>query len=927
MSFSLVLRILCAGCFLCASVSGLPAQNGLSTDVIDGQIHRFSSNGPQDSLMYYSNRKASIARQADDLATWGWVQYDLQDYFAGNNARELQHLNDALKNRWRTPGNAQEWEPFLYLQAGRGWLLSQTGQIWQAVQDYESAGQLYERFRYPDFEAVEMIYKPLGNHYTRLGDNEKALAVFQKALTAGGDPETRAGLYCNIGIAHWNQGAFTTAEVQLNLGLALKSISAAKRGLLLSALAQVQLDKGQAGPAYRTAREALRVFDGGGNPDGQVRAYRARTRRTAGEAAAASGHPEEAKRLLLLARKEAIAAFGAHSRDVGKTNIALSNLSLQQHNPFPALDYANAALNAVLPGFRPHRPEDNPDKSLFYEENVIFEALQAKAAAAQLLFEQHGDLRYLEIGLGCHDLAWQAETDLRKVFQYSSSKLTLQQETRTRDESAIHLARMLYEKTGKQGYLEKAFEIAERSKASLLLDALQENRIRRRLAGSDPRFDQVALLRRSLMYYQRNLILDPENDAVAQWRAEADALTGQIAVVERAMAADYSEPGNSTAAAKPGAPDCMAEGEILLEYFAGEQFIDVFVRQRGSQDIWKRIPRDVRLDTLAHNFLAFFSDANAMLNAPVSYLETAYALWQIIVPPEAAQARKLLIVPDGFLCFIPFEALVTSAGNDRRSLRNAGYLIRTQEVRYAWSLATLSSQHALVSAARGYFLAFAPGFAKGERGLAPLTGSEWYPASVGDAQVLEGSNADLDHFLREGSGYRILHFSTHAFADSVPRIELYDQPMLLSDIYALPLHADLVVLSACQTGLGRFQKGEGVMSLARAFAQSGAACTLSSLWAVNDLNTARLLRQFYENMERGEALGEALRRAKLDYLEDRQVNATFQTPFFWAGFTLVGDDRPIEGKGAVRAMYWLVVVLLLAVVFFILHQNSAQKRS
>ncbi|MBK8194413.1 MAG: CHAT domain-containing protein [Lewinellaceae bacterium] len=927
MSFSLVLRILCAGCFLCASVSGLPAQNGLSTDVIDGQIHRFSSNGPQDSLMYYSNRKASIARQADDLATWGWVQYDLQDYFAGNNARELQHLNDALKNRWRTPGNAQEWEPFLYLQAGRGWLLSQTGQIWQAVQDYESAGQLYERFRYPDFEAVEMIYKPLGNHYTRLGDNEKALAVFQKALTAGGDPETRAGLYCNIGIAHWNQGDFTTAEVQLNLGLALKGISAAKRGLLLSALAQVQLDKGQAGPAYRTAREVLRVFDGGGNPDGQVRAYRARTRRTAGEAAAASGHPEEAKRLLLLARKEAIAAFGAHSRDVGKTNIALSNLSLQQHNPFPALDYANAALTAVLPGFRPHRPEDNPDKSLFYEENVIFEALQAKAAAAQLLFEQHGDLRYLEIGLGCHDLAWQAETDLRKVFQYSSSKLTLQQETRTRDESAIHLARMLYEKTGKQGYLEKAFEIAERSKASLLLDALQENRIRRRLAGSDPRFDQVALLRRSLMYYQRNLILDPENDAVAQWRAEADALTGQIAVVERAMAADYSEPGNSTAAAKPGAPDCMAEGEILLEYFAGEQFIDVFVRQRGSQDIWKRIPRDVRLDTLAHNFLAFFSDANAMLNAPVSYLETAYALWQIIVPPEAAQARKLLIVPDGFLCFIPFEALVTGAGNDRRSLRNAGYLIRTQEVRYAWSLATLSSQHALVSAARGYFLAFAPGFAKGERGLAPLTGSEWYPASVGNAQVLEGSNADLDHFLREGGGYRILHFSTHAFADSVPRIELYDQPMLLPDIYALPLHADLVVLSACQTGLGRFQKGEGVMSLARAFAQSGAACTLSSLWAVNDLNTARLLRQFYENMERGEALGEALRRAKLDYLEDRQVNATFQTPFFWAGFTLVGDDRPIEGKGAVRAMYWLVVVLLLAVVFFILHQNSAQKRS
>ena len=77
--------------------------------------------------------------------------------------------------------------------------------------------------------------------------------------------------------------------------------------------------------------------------------------------------------------------------------------------------------------------------------------------------------------------------------------------------------------------------------------------------------------------------------------------------------------------------------------------------------------------------------------------------------------------------------------------------------------------------------------------------------------------------------------------DQLPRLELFDQPLFLPSIYALPLQADLVTLSACQTGLGHEQSGEGVMSLARAFAQAGAACVVSSLWSVNDQSTSRLL--------------------------------------------------------------------------------------
>jgi hypothetical protein len=159
----------------------------------------------------------------------------------------------------------------------------------------------------------------------------------------------------------------------------------------------------------------------------------------------------------------------------------------------------------------------------------------------------------------------------------------------------------------------------------------------------------------------------------------------------------------------------------------------------------------------------------------------------------------LLIVPDGFLNFIPFEALVTAAPGTGVSLRNASYLIRNQELRYAWSLAVLRQQNKMQSQAENYLLALAPGFTNGERGLAPLrAGSEEWQSAGRSTTKLLGQEADLQHFSQELVRHRVVHFATHAFSDQNPRIELYDQSLLLPDVYALPLRADLVVLSACQ---------------------------------------------------------------------------------------------------------------------------------
>jgi len=308
------------------------------------------------------------------------------------------------------------------------------------------------------------------------------------------------------------------------------------------------------------------------------------------------------------------------------------------------------------------------------------------------------------------------------------------------------------------------------------------------------------------------------------------------------------------------------------------------------------------------------------LNDPAGYLNTAYVLWQKLLPPELASAAKLTLIPDGFLNLIPFDALLTAQAEPGLSLRQAPYLIRKQEVSYAWSLYVLQQQKSLHSTAKNHALCLAPGFEHGERGLAPLATNtrEWPRNSVN----LLGSAADLQHFMEAVGNYRVLHLSTHAFASvrdgQLPRLELFDQSLFLPSIYALPLQTELVTLSACQTGLGKEHAGEGVMSLARAFAQAGAACVVSSLWSVNDQSTQQLLDGFYRSIESGHSIGQSLRTAKLGYLDNPDIRAAMQTPYCWAGLTMVGDNRVISPEASQWSGWMLagLLALLLAGWYF-----------
>ena len=137
----------------------------------------------------------------------------------------------------------------------------------------------------------------------------------------------------------------------------------------------------------------------------------------------------------------------------------------------------------------------------------------------------------------------------------------------------------------------------------------------------------------------------------------------------------------------------------------------------------------------------------------------------------------------------------------------------------------------------------------------------------------------------------------------------------MQEIYSLPLAAQLVVLSACQTGTGTTQQGEGVMSLARAFQYQGTPSVIASLWNVDDKSTSNIMTQFYQNLRTGKSKTEALRLAKLQHLEN--ASAKEAHPFYWSPFILVGEGEALN-TSSIFDYWWLLVlvaVLLLGIAW------------
>jgi CHAT domain-containing protein len=181
--------------------------------------------------------------------------------------------------------------------------------------------------------------------------------------------------------------------------------------------------------------------------------------------------------------------------------------------------------------------------------------------------------------------------------------------------------------------------------------------------------------------------------------------------------------------------------------------------------------------------------------------------------------------------------------------------------------------------------------------------------------------------------FKVIHFATHGLIDDQkparssivlsldPKSE-EDGFVQMREVYNIRTRADLVILSACQTGLGQFIRGEGIEGLNRAFFYAGASSVLMSLWAVNDQTSAQLMERFYFHLRSSISIMDALQKAKLEMIRSK----THSHPYYWAGFIVAGDASKIVFPKKMTLQVLLIFLLLLGVVLLIGLKISKKKK-
>lgn len=403
-----------------------------------------------------------------------------------------------------------------------------------------------------------------------------------------------------------------------------------------------------------------------------------------------------------------------------------------------------------------------------------------------------------------------------------------------------------------------------------------------------------------------------------------------------------------------GVQDSLLENnQTLVEYFVGDSSIFTFVISKDTFSV-TQTPKDFPLNQYVENlrkgiYQPYQKDNSISLDSLKElYTKSAYQLYEKLILPvkEFLPNRgELIIIPDGVLGYIPFDALLTQSVGKATKARDYPYLMKDYQTSIAYSatlLQEMRNKRHRKSPSKS-FLGVAPLF-KGEidtslytsrfidfsnprNRLTPLSENI---SEVQSIQKIVGGDLLIDTaatesaFLDRADNYKVLHFSTHGKAndklgdysflafyelkDSLENEWLYNR-----ELYDLELNADMVVLSACETGIGELQRGEGIISLARGFSYAGAKSIITSLWAVDDEESSVLMRSFYEYLNDGYTKDAALRQAKLDYIQ----NSSRPQPYFWATFIPIGDMQPIDFQNGFSWWMWIggIGILLLTILW------------
>lgn len=894
-------------------------------------------------------------------------------YYLSNNALDSALL-DFEQALFLLEGAKVEAPQIARIYCNRGLALKYSGKYEEAFLDFDKAQQLWAASGYPGQAHAcnnrALTFLDVGRYDKALENFRQALAIRKKFLPAE-HPEILA-TYVNLGLAHLYRKELNQAETYLlhALGLALKIQKTDYLPSIYSNLG-VAADGKKDYPrarsyferAYALEKEFYKegdnelvttLFNIGTSYWGEHNTSRALEYFQEVARQADPDHPYMGIFLMHIGTVHLWDGRLAEAEASLQKALAWQEASSGFFHPVVAEIHYDLAQAAYQAGRYKKAFAHNlkAQRALFYQGNGNFQGVsdlpllcQALSQQAKFSWANRHKLAADSLRAACQQ-ALAAYEHLRTAQVNASDQQEVQELAHPIYEYAVKAQLLTAAQKRDTTLIYQSFTLAERSKAILLrealryVDALQVAGIPSGLLQKERKLrEEIA----SLESQRQEKLTSGQSNSTPDMLAIAGQLfelNQQHETLKVQFGQDY--PKYYKAMYKLETPsveniqqELLEPGQSLVEYLVGDSTIYIFLLQPNHFEVVE-VKKDFPLKewvekmtkeglygfyTLPRNQRSARKESETIQYYTIAAQKLYDKLW---APIKDKLTEQIIVVPDGLLGYVPFEALLTGAPPREGVFSSYPYLIHQHTISYCYSAAMLREmqEKRRRQQSQGKLLAMAPFSKDNGSPLAVRLDTSDYLASLrlrdslgvlsaSGEEVAEvsqllggrpfyGAEASVNRFMELAPQYHILHLSTHGQANNrqgdyaflafgVPGDASAFEKLYARDLYALPLQADLVFLSACETGIGELKQGEGIISLARAFAYAGAKSIVTTLWKVNDTASKELTVAFYTYLKTGKHKDEALRQAKLDFLQQQKEHNHSAHPFFWAGFIGIGD--------------------------------------
>lgn len=858
----------------------------------------------------------------------------------------------------------------------QGKLLRDQGNYPQARAHYQITQEIAERIG--DQQGLALSLKGLGIVHELQGDYDLALDYYRKSMAlseALGDKEGVADLFHNMGLAYQRQGDYDRALELYGQALALyETIGKKDVSSTLNSIGVIHREQGNYRLALEYAQRAAAMFEAAGDKIGVAGMLNniGNVYRMQGNYQLALDHLQRSLQLAETHKNQRLISYALTNMGVvhylqGDYTRALElyrkSLTIKEQSG----DKGGTARTLAVIGLA-YREQNNYPAALEHLNRslTLFEAIGEKAGVAEAQMQigylyglqgQHNSALEsseraiaLTSQIGQREILWEAQTvagnarralnqpvAARKLFEEAIAVIEALRSQVAGGERAQQLFfenklapyHAMVELLIADKQFGEALAYAERAKSRVLLDVLHGGRVNINKAMTAPERAHERQLKSALVSFNMQLTREnarpqPDRQRLADLQTRLQKSRLEYEAFETSAHAAHPElktqrgEARVISLAEAGAllPDAKS---ALMEYVVTDDQTYLFVLTHARETPALQVfTLDVKRKDLIQRAERF---RQQLAQRDLRFEASARELFDLLVKPARAllpDKTTLVIVPDGILWELPFQALQDS--------RNR-YMIEDHALSYAPSLTVLREMSRIRrkdtnDAVRAPTLLALGNPALGqptkERAMGPILMDEILGAlpeaekqvkALGQlygpkrSRVYVGLDASEERMKAEAGNFRILQLATHGTLNNAS--PMYSHVRLAQgsagaqdglveawEMMNLDLKADLVVLSACETARGRVGAGEGVIGLTWALFVAGSPATVVSQWKVESASTTELMLEFHRRLQPTNkrphtSTAAALRQASIKLLESRE----YQHPFYWAGFVVVGDGR------------------------------------